>query len=69
MKRKQKVVEKTEQLIEEGGKPSTQLLSQELGMHPGDIHRCLNILEKEGEIRTYSREFNGRKIRFIKLVD
>lgn len=63
--RKQKVLETARDLIEEGRKPSVEALSEELGFHPADVHRCLNALEKEKKVETYSREVLGNKVRMV----
>lgn len=63
--RKQEVLQKARETIEEGRKPSVESLSSELEYHPAGIHRCLNALEKEDQVETYSREVLGRKIRMV----
>lgn len=65
--RKQEVRHKALQLLKDGEKPSVQRLSEETGYPVQDIHRCLNALEKEGSLRTFSREVMGNKIRFISV--
>jgi Mn-dependent DtxR family transcriptional regulator len=63
--RKQKVLEKAQELVREGEKPSVQKISHELEFDPGSVHRCLNALEKESKIETYSKEVFGNKMRMV----
>lgn len=65
--RKQKVFETAQQLISEGKKPSVEMLSEELDYHPADIHRCLNALEKQKMVETYSKEIFDNKIRMVSV--
>lgn len=65
--RKQKVLETSRELIEEGKKPSVEMLSAELDYHPADVHRLLNALEKEKQVETYPREVLGNKIRMVSV--
>lgn len=65
--RTEKLKEKAEELIEEGRKPSVQLLRQELNWVEEDVHSCLNALEKKGEVKTYTKKFLGRKIRLVSV--
>ena len=65
--RPEKLKEKSEELIQEGRKPSVQLLSEELEWVEEDVHSCLNVLEKKGEIETYVKEGFNRKIRFVSV--
>ena len=62
---KQDVLEKAQKMIERGEKPSVEKLSEELDQHPANIHRCLNALEKDREIETYTRELMGKKMRMV----
>jgi Mn-dependent DtxR family transcriptional regulator len=63
--RKQKVLEKAQQLVREGEKPSVEKLAQELDFDPGSVHRCLNALEKDKKVETYSKEVFGNKMRMV----
>ncbi len=65
MQRASEVREKARELVENGGRPSALKLSQELGFTESDIHRCLNFLERQGEVETYTREVFGRKHRMV----
>ncbi|MFO7793552.1 MAG: hypothetical protein R6V35_01090 [Candidatus Nanohaloarchaea archaeon] len=65
--RPEKLKEKAEEIIEEGKKPSVQLLSEELDWTEEDVHSCLNTLEKRGEIETYVKKPFNRKIRFVSV--
>lgn len=65
--RPEKLKKKSEELIQEGRKPSVQLLSEELEWMEEDVHSCLNVLEKRGEIETYVKEGFNRKIRFVSV--
>lgn len=63
--RHEKVKQKAREIIDEGRKPSAEALSHELDYSIPDIHRCLNSLEKNGEVETYTREVLGQKKRMI----
>lgn len=63
--RVEKVKQKAIDIVENGEKPSVTRLSRELGFHESDVHRCLNSLEKQGEVKTYTREVLGQKHRMI----
>jgi Mn-dependent DtxR family transcriptional regulator len=65
--REQQVLEKVREKVDEGGKPSAGAVSQELDWSEEDVHRCLNILEKKGEIETYTREVLGKKMRMVSV--
>lgn len=65
MERAEKIREKALEIVENGEKPSATRLSRELSLHESDIHRCLNALERNGEIETYTKELFGRKHRMI----
>lgn len=67
MSRKQKILEKCEEIIEEGRKPSVGSLHKELSWMEEDIHRLLNALEKDGEIETYTRNVLGQKKRLVSI--
>lgn len=68
MKRKNKVRETARRIIEKGQKPSASLIAQELDWPLHDIHRCLNMLEKDGEVSTYSEEvMKDGKMRMVGL--
>jgi DNA-binding MarR family transcriptional regulator len=65
--RPEKLKNHVEEIVDEGQKPSASRLAESLDWHESDVHRCLNILERKGEIETYSEEaFNG-KIRFVSV--
>lgn len=63
--RKERVKEKAREIVNEGKKPSATLLAQELDFALPDIHRCLNSLEKQGEIETYMKEVFGTRNRMV----
>lgn len=65
MKRKQKVLDVLEMEIEGGNKPSAKAVAKNLGWALQDVHRCLNILEKENEVFSYRKEFLGNQRRMI----
>ncbi|EHK02447.1 hypothetical protein HRED_01461 [Candidatus Haloredivivus sp. G17] len=67
MKREDKLLEELEEIIDEGRRPSIELLSQELGWPPEDVHSVVNSLEKKGKVETYVKEVLGRKIRLLSL--
>lgn len=63
--RKQKVLETARKLVENGEKPSVQKICMELDFDPQSVHRCLNALEKDKQVETYSKEVFGNKIRMV----
>lgn len=68
MERKKQVKEKTREIIEDSRRPSARLLAEKLEWSEADIHRCLNILEKEGKASTYRKEvMKGEKMRMVGL--
>jgi len=60
-------LEKCEEIMEEGRKPSVGALQEELSWMEQDIHRLLNALEKNGQIETYSRNILGEKKRLVSV--
>ncbi|AOV94559.1 hypothetical protein AQV86_01375 [Nanohaloarchaea archaeon SG9] len=68
MDREDKLKEKAREVIENGDRPSARLLAEKMGWSKADIHRCLNILERRGEIKSYRKEvMKGEKMRMIGL--
>lgn len=67
MNRKQKVLEKCEEIMEEGRKPTVGALRDELSWMEQDVHRLLNALEKDGDIETYTRHVLGEKKRLVSI--
>ncbi|WP_414837658.1 hypothetical protein ACK3SF_05305 [Candidatus Nanosalina sp. VS9-1] len=65
MERKRKVLKASKELIGEGEKISAAKVAQELEWSEEDVHRCLNILEKEGLVETRAKDVLGKKIRMI----
>lgn len=65
MERAKKVREKARDLVHEGSRPSAVKIAQELEFSEDDVHRCLNFLEREGDLETYTREVLGRKHRMV----
>lgn len=65
--RKQNVLKKAQEIIQKGNKPSVQKLCQELDYPPQHVHRCLNALEKDGKVETYSKEVFGNKNRMVSV--
>jgi Mn-dependent DtxR family transcriptional regulator len=63
--RKQKVLETAQELVKDGEKPSVIRISQELDFDPNSVHRCLNALEKEKKVETYSKEVFGNRMRMV----
>lgn len=63
--RKQKVKQQAQNIIEEGNKPSAVLLADRLDYNIADVHRCLNSLEKDGEVKTYTKKLFGRRHRMV----
>lgn len=68
MERKNRVKETAREIIEGGQRPSASLIAQELGWPLHDIHRCLNVLEKDGDVSTYTKEvMKDGKMRMVGL--
>lgn len=68
MERVDELRDLVEELIDEGRRPSARLLAEELGWSGADVHRCLNVLEKEGEIESYRKEvMEGEEMRMVGL--
>lgn len=65
MERAQEVRRMARELVDEGSKPSATRIAQKLDFTQDDVHRCLNFLEREGEVETYTKEFLGRKHRMV----
>lgn len=65
MERALTVRKKAEDIIGDGRKPTAGLISQSLEWSVQDVHRCLNYLEREGEVRTYRKEVMGVEHRFV----
>lgn len=65
MSRKEKVLEASRKMIDEGDKVSASQLSNHLDWPEEDVHRCLNALEREGLVKSSTKEFAGRKIRMV----
>jgi len=65
--RTEKLEQKIQELIEKGQKPTASGLAEELSWHIQDVHSLLNSLEKKGEVRSYSKKYRNRKIRFISV--
>lgn len=63
--RKQKVKQHAQKLIQDGTKPSAVLLADQLEYNIADVHRCLNSLEKNGEVETYTKELFGTQHRMV----
>lgn len=68
MKRKNKVLETTKEIMENGEKATVNKISERLGWPPQDIHRCVNILEKNGDIKTHRKTVFGEEHRFISVI-
>ncbi|MFB6174961.1 MAG: hypothetical protein ABEJ87_03205 [Candidatus Nanohalobium sp.] len=68
MERETQVMEEARRIIKNGKRPSARLLAQELEWSEADVHRCLNILEKRGEVESYRKEvMKGEKMRMVGL--
>jgi DNA-binding Lrp family transcriptional regulator len=63
--RSEKVKQMAQQIIKDGNKPSARVISDQLGFSEPDVHRCLNSLEKKGEVKTYTKEVFGQKHRLV----
>ncbi len=68
MGKKKEVLEAVDRLLDEGEKPSVEKISAITGYHPHNVHGMLNQLEREGEVRSRSREVSGRKYRLIERL-
>ena len=67
MERAEKVREQALKMIEGREKPSVRKLSAALKMSEQDVHRCLNHLEREGDVETYIKEVFGTKNRMVSV--
>jgi predicted transcriptional regulator len=67
MDRKEQVLDAAEKMIGDGEKPSVRRISEELSWAEEDVHRCLNLLEKNGEVETYPRQVFGKRMRMVSL--
>ncbi|MFB6116008.1 MAG: hypothetical protein ABEK10_00715 [Candidatus Nanosalina sp.] len=67
MTRKQKLLKKCREEVDDGNKVSVRKLSQELSWLEEDVHRLLNSLEKDGDIETYTKEVFGSRQRFVSV--
>jgi hypothetical protein len=67
MSRKSRVLDKCQEIVEDGTKPSAEGISEELSWAEQDIHRLLNVLEKEDKVETYTRKVLGRKRRMVSI--
>lgn len=65
MERAKRVKTAAKSIVDAGNKPSAERLSSELDISQADVHRCLNYLEQEGEVETYTKEMLGKKIRMV----
>lgn len=65
MKRAKNVKNKAKKLIDQGNKPSANMIAHETGYSIQDIHRCLNYLESRNEVQTYTQEIFGSKQRMV----
>ncbi len=67
MQRPEELRNQIEKVIEQGDRPSVDLLAENMDWVEEDVHSCLNTLEKRGEVKTYVKEIWSRKIRFVAL--
>lgn len=67
MRRAEEVKKSVNRIIEEGGKPTAHTIAQQLDYSIEDIHRCLNYLEKNREIKSYNKNFGNQKYRFVSI--
>jgi predicted ArsR family transcriptional regulator len=63
MSREEELQKKIREIIDEGNKPSAAHLSRELGWTQNDVHRCLNMLERDDKVFTYTKNAFGRDMR------
>lgn len=67
MERKNQVMELSKEMVGDGLKPSAEALARELSWREEDVHRCLNMLEKDGKVQTYPREVFGSRKRLVSI--
>jgi len=67
VERTKEVLSVVEETIEDGFKPSAKNVATKLDWPLQDIHRCLNILEKEGKISSYHKEVLGTERRMVSV--
>jgi len=67
MERASKIRQEVRQIIQENQKATARKISSSTGITEADVHRCLNYLESEGEVRTHSRELLGEQHRIVGL--
>jgi predicted ArsR family transcriptional regulator len=65
MQRAEHVKNKAKQLIKQSQRPSAARIAQKTGYSIQDVHRCLNYLEKNNEVQTYTKEVLGMKHRMV----
>ncbi len=65
MRRAEKVKQKAREIVDQGSRPSALKIAEELDFTEDDVHRCLNFLEAEGEVRTYTSEVFGTRHRMV----
>lgn len=67
MERAGNVKEAIEGMIDEGEKPCALKIAEKLDYTVDDVHRCLNYLERENDIESYTRSLGERNYRFVSL--
>jgi DNA-binding IclR family transcriptional regulator len=65
MERAERVLDAARSMVKDGQKPSAERIAAESGIPEQDVHRCLNHLERLGEVRTYTKEMLGSKLRMV----
>lgn len=58
---------KAAEIVDNSERPSARRISDELQMAEQNVHRCLNYLEKQGQVETYTTEVLGRKNRMVSV--
>jgi len=67
MSREEELRQKIAEIVGKGNKPSAAHLSRELGWSQNDVHRCLNILERNDRVVTYRKSAFGKDMRLAGL--
>lgn len=65
MDRADEVMEELRKMIEKREKPSARKLSTSLEMPEPDVHRCLNVLERDNRVKTHTQEMFGKRHRIV----
>lgn len=67
MKRAGEVHNEIERMISQGEKPSAKKIAETLEYSSEDVHRCINFLEQENKVKSYTKTVMGNRYRFLSL--